>query len=125
MQCGTALPGRRGILAANHDGRSGIPAAIQKGQGLDGVATLVQSTNRPAPRGMLRVVDLAEIQQRTLQNAVIRRAIALDNAPVAMLLAILEPLIGAQEHGAESLRAQPARSSTQLSTTPRNHHASR
>jgi hypothetical protein len=51
----------------------------------------VEHLNRLAPRSFLAVVDLAQIQQMALHHPAARRAPVLDNAEVAVLLAVLRP----------------------------------
>jgi hypothetical protein len=60
---------------------------------------LVEGIDHPAPGFALAVVDLAEIQHRPLHHLAAGAALALDDAPIAMLLAVFEASVGAQEHG--------------------------
>src|SRR5580765_2174507 len=64
-------------------------------------AAFVKHLNRLAPRQLLRVVDLAEVKHMPLHHAPVSHALVLDNAEVAVLLAILLPNHLAQEHAAE------------------------
>src|SRR4051812_32347001 len=60
---------------------------------------LVEALDDPAPGGVLAVVDRAEIEQRLLHDPAVGTTPALDDAPVAMRLAILVPPREAQVHG--------------------------
>src|SRR5208283_6179417 len=51
------------------------------------------------PGFLLAVVDLAEIEHLALHHLAAGAALALDNAPVPMLLAVLETPIRSQIHG--------------------------
>ena len=51
----------------------------------------IESLDYPAPRLALAIVDLAQIQHRPLHHATASTALALDNAPIAMLFAVLQP----------------------------------
>jgi hypothetical protein len=64
---------------------------------------LVEGLDHPAP-GFLAIVDLAEIKHLALHHLAAGAALALDNAPVAVLLAVLEASIRAQIHGETNLR---------------------
>jgi hypothetical protein len=61
----------------------------------------VKDFNRLAPRQLLRVIDLAEVEHMPLHYAPVGHALVLDNAEVAVLLAVLLPNHLAQEHAAE------------------------
>src|SRR4029077_2964460 len=61
-------------------------------------AVLVEALDHPAPGGVLAVVDLAEVQKRLLNDPAAGTAPALDDAPVAMRLAVLDPPREAQVH---------------------------
>jgi len=50
---------------------------------------LLQNLDRSPPSQLLRIVDLAQVQHVPLHHAPARNPRVLDNAPVAMLLAIL------------------------------------
>src|SRR5262245_13260691 len=52
----------------------------------------------PAPGLALAVDHLSEIQYRPLHHLAAGAALVLDDAPIAMLLAVLDPSIGPQEH---------------------------
>src|SRR4029079_18840289 len=69
-------------------------------------AVLVEGLDLSTPGGMLAVVDLAEIQNRLLHHPAAGTASALDKAPVAVLLAILDSPCGAQVH-ADGFYANP------------------
>ena len=68
-------------------------------------STVLQNRNRPPPRQLLRVVDLAEIQHVPLHHAPAAEPRVLDNAPIAVLLAILPASFAAQEHDGRQLSA--------------------
>ena len=53
-----------------------------------GLSALVQRLDRLAPRGTLAVVDLAQIQHMPLHRATAGDPAVLDNAPIAVLLAV-------------------------------------
>src|ERR1700681_1854352 len=59
---------------------------------------LVEPFDHPAPRRVLAVVDLAQIQNRTLHHPTARTAPAFDNAPVTVLLAVLPSPCESQVH---------------------------
>jgi hypothetical protein len=61
----------------------------------------VKDFNRLAPRQLLRVIDLAEVEHMPLHYAPVGHALVLDNAEIAVLLAVLLPNHLAQEHAAE------------------------
>lgn len=63
---------------------------------------LIESLDHAAPRLALAVVDLAEIQYLPLHHLAAGAALALDNVPIDVLLAILEPSIALQIHAHES-----------------------
>jgi len=71
---------------------------------------LVEGIDHPAPRLALAIVDLAEIQHRPLHHLAAGAALALDDAPIAMLLAVLQPSSGAQEHDGRQPRRHTPRS---------------
>ena len=58
-----------------------------------------QHLDGAAPRRALAVVDLAEIQDLTLDDPAAAHAAVLHHAPVAVFLAVLESLLAAHEHG--------------------------
>src|SRR5262249_37037880 len=66
---------------------------------------IFQNLDRPPPRQFLSVVDLTQIQHVPLHHAPAGDACVLDNAPVAMLLAILLADFAAQEHDGRQLSA--------------------
>src|ERR1700674_5357998 len=51
------------------------------------------------PRFALAIIDLAQIQNRTLHHTTTRTALAFDNAPVTVLLAVLPSQCESQVHG--------------------------
>src|SRR5271165_5156552 len=57
----------------------------------------------PTPGFLLAVVDFAEIEHLALHHLAAGAALALDNAPVPMLLAVLETPIRSQIHGETNL----------------------
>src|SRR5271167_2211973 len=62
-------------------------------------APLVERFDHPAPRRLLAIVDLAQIQNRTLHHTPARTAPAFDNAPITVLLAVLPSSRESQIHG--------------------------
>src|SRR6202051_2358376 len=62
-------------------------------------APLVEPLDHPAPRRVLAVVDLAQIQNRTLHHSTTRTAPAFHNAPITVLLAVLPSPCESQVHG--------------------------
>jgi hypothetical protein len=64
---------------------------------------ILENLDRPPPRRLLRIVDLAQVQHVPLHHAPSGHPRVLNNAPVAVLLAILVASFEAQEHdGRES-----------------------
>ncbi len=55
--------------------------------------------DRLAPRGLLAIVDLAQVQELTLHHAPILMTAAFDNAPVTVCFTVLESLLRSQVHG--------------------------
>ena len=84
-----------------------LPVGREQRHGL-AVRAAAQHLDRPAPRRPLAVVDLAEVQHLALHHPAVRAAAVLHHAPVAVLLAVLEASLGAQEHGPEACRNTPA-----------------
>src|SRR6202011_5826179 len=66
---------------------------------------ILQNLDRPPPSQFLSVVDLTQIQHLPLQHAPAGDACVLDNAPIAMLLAILPADFATQEHDGRQLSA--------------------
>jgi len=62
-------------------------------------APLVEPFDYPAPRRVLAIVDLAQIQNRTLHHTTARATLAFDNAPVTVFLAVLPSPCESQVHG--------------------------
>src|SRR5208283_632273 len=58
----------------------------------------IERFDGPAPTLALAVVDLAQIEHRTLHHLAARATPALDNAPVTMFLAVFEPPVAFQKH---------------------------
>ena len=54
--------------------------------------------NRFFPGGFLPVVDLAQVEHVTLDDAITGTALVLDDAPVAVRLAVFDPRLAAQKH---------------------------
>lgn len=79
--------------------------------------------HRPAPRRTLAVVDLAQVQNLTLDHPTVAPAAALHHAPVAVLLAVLEASSAAHVHGRTACPfrrpCQQPRSALQRETTIR------
>jgi len=48
---------------------------------------------------MLAVINFAEIKNLSLNNAVVRRALVLNNAPVAVFFAVLKSPLRPEKHG--------------------------
>jgi hypothetical protein len=65
---------------------------------------VLQDLNASAPRLALRVVDLAQIENMSLYYSAAARALALDDAPVAVQLAVFLADFGTQKHAGEFLR---------------------
>ena len=65
-------------------------------------ARFIESFDHSAPRLVLAIVDLAQIQNRTLHHATARTASAFDNAPITVLLAVLPSSCESQVHGPRS-----------------------
>jgi hypothetical protein len=63
----------------------------------------VQHLDGAPPRQLLRVVDLAQMQHMLLDDASACDAFVLDDAPVAMPLAVLDANLVAQEHSGTAL----------------------
>jgi len=107
------------------DDRAAILGEQRHGPWTPGV--FVEYLDRLAPGGGLRGVDLAEIQHVSLHRAATRNALALDNRPVAVDLAVLLPLGASQEHRETTLctasgegeqgRSSPQRLSPKLKTS--------
>ena len=60
----------------------------------------LNNINRLTPGGLLAIIDLAEIKNLSLNNAVVRCALVLNNAPVAVFFAIFESPFGPEKNGA-------------------------
>jgi len=63
----------------------------EQGQLREPLLSFIESFDDPAPRFALTVVDLTEVQYLALHHLAPSTALALDNIPIAMLLAVLEP----------------------------------
>src|SRR5208337_1067021 len=68
-------------------------------QSLRSIRRLVQHLDRTAPCEFLRAVDLAQMQHMLLHDTSARNALVLDDAPIAMPLAVLVANLVAQKHG--------------------------
>jgi len=66
---------------------------------------VLQNRDRPPPCQFLRVVDLAQVQHVPLHHAPAADPRVFDNAPVAMLFAILPANLETQEHDRRQLSA--------------------
>jgi hypothetical protein len=75
------------------------PVGGEQGQLSGLLRPLVEGLDHPAPTFLLVVVDFAEIEHLALHHFAAAAALALDNAPVAVLLAVLKASIRAQIHG--------------------------
>jgi hypothetical protein len=64
--------------------------------------SLVEGLDDPAPCLALTVVDLPQVQHLPLHHLATGTSFALNDVPVAMLLAVLDSTIAAQIHGADS-----------------------
>src|SRR5690348_11818792 len=62
------------------------------------VALLIQHVDGLAPSQLLAVIDVTKVQNMLLHHSATGNAFVLDNAPVAVLLAVFFPCLGAQEH---------------------------
>jgi len=67
---------------------------------------ILENLNRPPPRQLLRIVDLAQLQHVALHHAAVGNPRVFNNAPVAMLLAILPANLETQEHDGRELSAR-------------------
>ena len=59
---------------------------------------LVEDLQTLTPRRLLRIIDLAQTQNRSLHDLVVGHSAVLDDAEVAMLFAVLPPVLASQEH---------------------------
>ncbi len=59
---------------------------------------LFEHVDAPAPSRLLRIVDLPEVEHLTLHYAPIGDPAVFDNAPVTMLFAVFDSLLGTQKH---------------------------
>src|SRR5450756_348336 len=66
---------------------------------------LVEHFDRFAPSRCLRGVDLAEIQHMPVHHTAVIETLGLDDAPVAVRLAVLSSLGSPQKHDAANLSA--------------------
>ena len=61
-------------------------------------SVFIKGFDLPTPSFMLAIVDLAEIQHLALHHLTAATSLVLDNIPIAMLFAVFEASIEAQEH---------------------------
>ena len=73
------------------------------------LASLVERFDRLAPCGSLAVIDLAQIQHLPLHRPPAGHPAVLDDAPVAVLLAVLAANLVAQKHAASFHSRRPFR----------------
>lgn len=76
--------------------------------------------NAAAPRRLLAIVDLAKIENVTLNDAATAYPQALDHAPVAMALAVLVPGLAAQKHAPKTPSTNEARQPGRSALQPRS-----
>src|SRR5215475_10858230 len=67
------------------------------------LAPFIECFDDLAPRLALAVIDLAQIQHLPLHDLATSTALALDNIPIAMLLAVLQSSVASQIHASESV----------------------
>src|SRR5450631_1092998 len=79
------------------------------------LTAFVKSIDHPAPSLALAVVDLAEIKHRPLYHSTAGAALALDNAPVTVLLAVLTSSSESQIHQRRFYSNQNARKGSRSS----------
>src|SRR5437660_9200654 len=77
----------------------------------------IKGFDHTAPRLVLAVVDLAEIENLALHDLAAGAALALNNAPIAVFFAVLEASVGSQIHRESSLHHHNARKRYLVSTT--------
>ena len=93
----------RGEILYHHD--DARPRIIDLARLAPRGALMLKDLDRPPPRQLLRAVDLAQIQHVPLHHAAASDPRVLDNAPIAMLLAILAAVFVPQEHDGRELSA--------------------
>jgi hypothetical protein len=59
---------------------------------------MMENIQRAAPSGLLLVMDLPHVQNRPLYGLAATQSLVLDNAEVAMILAVLSSVGAAQKH---------------------------
>src|SRR5262245_23338969 len=67
------------------------------------LAPFIECFDDLAPRLAPAVIDLAQIQHLPLHDLATSTALALDNIPIAMLLAVLQSSVASQIHASESV----------------------
>ena len=81
------------------DGIGGkLPVVGKQTQGDEALFRFVEYIERPAPRRLLSIVDFAQIENGALRCPAAGQAPVLDNAEVAMILAVLATIRAAQKH---------------------------
>jgi len=73
----------------------------EEAQGREAATVLVKNLQRLAPRGLLAVVDFAQIQHRPMHDLRARHAPTLDDAEITMFLAVLFASMNLQVHAPE------------------------
>jgi hypothetical protein len=58
----------------------------------------LERRQRLTPRGLLRVIDLAQVQHLPLDHALIGSPVVFHDTPIAMWFTVLEPGLETQEH---------------------------
>nr|WP_202332159.1 hypothetical protein [Mesorhizobium sp. L-8-3] len=79
------------------------PIGRKQGQLPGMLGILVKGFDRSTSSLVLAIVDLAEIKHLTLHDLAADAALAFDNAPIMVLLAVFEAPIRSQIHGGNSL----------------------
>jgi hypothetical protein len=81
------------------------PFGWKQGQLRGALRALIEGFDDLAPRLALAVVDLAQIQNLPLHHLAPGAALALDNVPIAVLFAVLQPSFASQIHAGRPRRA--------------------
>ena len=74
------------------------PIGREQGELSVAASVFIEGFDLPTPSFMLAVIDLAEIQHWALHHFAAATSLVLDNVPIAMLFAVFEASIIAQEH---------------------------
>src|SRR5205085_1250507 len=86
------------------DGIGGnFPIVGKQTHGCEALFTFVEYIERLAPRGLLLIVDLAEIENGALRGLAAGQPPVLDHAEIPMILAVLAPVCAAQKHLSSSM----------------------